>query len=107
MRSDSGIGLTRILELKGFASDEIGVLSNLSWTKLCASLPELIRIEMWPELGALEIRVYMDEHSKAKVGSLNALIDNLPVWGTPDEGAVSQIKTCARTAAAGGPLGKI
>lgn len=26
------------------------------------------------------------------------LIDNIPVWGTPDEGAVSQIKTCARTA---------
>jgi tRNA-splicing ligase RtcB (3'-phosphate/5'-hydroxy nucleic acid ligase) len=25
-------------------------------------------------------------------------IDNIPVWGTPDEGAVSQIKTCARTA---------
>jgi len=28
------------------------------------------------------------------------LIDNIPVWGTPvDEGALSQIKTCARTAA--------
>jgi tRNA-splicing ligase RtcB (3'-phosphate/5'-hydroxy nucleic acid ligase) len=26
------------------------------------------------------------------------LIDNIPVWGTPDEGAVSQIRTCARTA---------
>src|ERR1700737_3801959 len=26
------------------------------------------------------------------------LIDNIPVWGTPDEGAVSQIKTCAKTA---------
>lgn len=25
-------------------------------------------------------------------------IDDIPVWGTPDEGAVSQIKTCARTA---------
>ena len=25
-------------------------------------------------------------------------IDSIPVWGTPDEGAVSQIKTCARTA---------
>ena len=25
-------------------------------------------------------------------------IDNIPVWGTPDEGAVRQIKTCARTA---------
>lgn len=25
-------------------------------------------------------------------------IDGIPVWGTPDEGAVSQIKTCARTA---------
>jgi tRNA-splicing ligase RtcB len=25
-------------------------------------------------------------------------IDNIPVWGTPDEGAVSQIKTCAKTA---------
>jgi tRNA-splicing ligase RtcB len=26
------------------------------------------------------------------------LIDGIPIWGTPDEGAVSQIKTCARTA---------
>jgi len=26
------------------------------------------------------------------------LIDNIPVWGTPDQGAVSQIRTCARTA---------
>jgi tRNA-splicing ligase RtcB len=26
------------------------------------------------------------------------MIDNIPVWGTPDEGAMSQIKTCARTA---------
>ncbi len=26
------------------------------------------------------------------------LIDNIPVWGTPDEGALSQIKTCAKTA---------
>src|SRR5882672_2717304 len=26
------------------------------------------------------------------------LIDNIPVWGTPDQGALSQIKTCARTA---------
>lgn len=26
------------------------------------------------------------------------MIDNIPVWGTPDEGAISQIKTCARTA---------
>jgi tRNA-splicing ligase RtcB (3'-phosphate/5'-hydroxy nucleic acid ligase) len=26
------------------------------------------------------------------------LIDNIPVWGPPDEGALSQIKTCARTA---------
>src|SRR5882672_2557557 len=26
------------------------------------------------------------------------LIDNIPVWGTPDQGAVLQIKTCARTA---------
>jgi tRNA-splicing ligase RtcB len=26
------------------------------------------------------------------------LIDGIPVWGTPDEGAVSQIKTCAKTA---------
>src|SRR5437667_11357698 len=25
-------------------------------------------------------------------------IDNIPVWGAPDPGAVSQIKTCARTA---------
>jgi tRNA-splicing ligase RtcB (3'-phosphate/5'-hydroxy nucleic acid ligase) len=25
-------------------------------------------------------------------------IDNIPVWGTPEEGAVSQIRTCARTA---------
>jgi tRNA-splicing ligase RtcB (3'-phosphate/5'-hydroxy nucleic acid ligase) len=25
-------------------------------------------------------------------------IDDIPVWGTPDEGAISQIKTCARTA---------
>ena len=25
-------------------------------------------------------------------------IDNIPVWGTPDPGAVSQIKTCALTA---------
>src|SRR5882762_6844182 len=25
-------------------------------------------------------------------------IDNIPVWGTPDEGALSQIKTCAKTA---------
>ena len=58
----------RLLELKGFTSDEIGVLSNLSWTKLCASLPELIRIELWAELGALEIRLYMDEQCKSKVG---------------------------------------
>jgi tRNA-splicing ligase RtcB len=26
------------------------------------------------------------------------LIDNIPVWGTPDPGAISQIKTCAQTA---------
>lgn len=26
------------------------------------------------------------------------LIDNIPVWGPPDAGAISQIKTCARTA---------
>ncbi|HZU30885.1 MAG TPA: RtcB family protein [Candidatus Angelobacter sp.] len=26
------------------------------------------------------------------------LIDGIPVWGTPDEGAISQIKTCAQTA---------
>jgi len=26
------------------------------------------------------------------------LIDNIPVWGPPDEGALSQIRTCARTA---------
>jgi tRNA-splicing ligase RtcB (3'-phosphate/5'-hydroxy nucleic acid ligase) len=26
------------------------------------------------------------------------LIDNIPVWGPPDEGALSQIKTCSRTA---------
>ena len=26
------------------------------------------------------------------------LIENIPVWGTPDEGALSQIKTCAKTA---------
>jgi tRNA-splicing ligase RtcB (3'-phosphate/5'-hydroxy nucleic acid ligase) len=26
------------------------------------------------------------------------MIDNIPVWGAPDEGAVSQIKTCAKTA---------
>jgi tRNA-splicing ligase RtcB (3'-phosphate/5'-hydroxy nucleic acid ligase) len=26
------------------------------------------------------------------------LIDNIPVWGSPDEGAMSQIKTCALTA---------
>jgi tRNA-splicing ligase RtcB (3'-phosphate/5'-hydroxy nucleic acid ligase) len=26
------------------------------------------------------------------------LIDNIPVWGPPDAGAMSQIKTCARTA---------
>jgi tRNA-splicing ligase RtcB (3'-phosphate/5'-hydroxy nucleic acid ligase) len=26
------------------------------------------------------------------------MIDGIPVWGTPDEGAVSQIKTCAKTA---------
>jgi tRNA-splicing ligase RtcB len=26
------------------------------------------------------------------------LIDNIPVWGAPDEGALSQIKTCAKTA---------
>jgi len=25
------------------------------------------------------------------------LIDNIPVWGPPDEGALSQIKTCAKT----------
>ena len=25
------------------------------------------------------------------------LIDGIPIWGTPDEGAVSQIKTCAKT----------
>src|SRR6201999_4586817 len=25
-------------------------------------------------------------------------IDNIPVWGNPDPGAVSQIKTCAETA---------
>jgi len=25
-------------------------------------------------------------------------VDGIPIWGTPDEGAVSQIKTCARTA---------
>ncbi|MEQ1354185.1 MAG: RtcB family protein [Candidatus Acidiferrum sp.] len=26
------------------------------------------------------------------------IIDGIPIWGTPDEGAVSQIKTCAKTA---------
>jgi tRNA-splicing ligase RtcB len=26
------------------------------------------------------------------------LIDNIPVWGPPDEGALKQIKTCAKTA---------
>src|SRR6185295_11893701 len=26
------------------------------------------------------------------------LIDSIPIWGMPDPGAVSQIKTCARTA---------
>ena len=26
------------------------------------------------------------------------LIDNIPVWGLPDEGSLSQIKTCAKTA---------
>src|ERR1700693_5348959 len=26
------------------------------------------------------------------------LYDNIPVWGTPDEGALRQIKTCAKTA---------
>jgi len=26
------------------------------------------------------------------------MIDNIPVWGAPDEGALSQIKTCAKTA---------
>jgi tRNA-splicing ligase RtcB len=26
------------------------------------------------------------------------MIDGIPVWGTPDEGALSQIKTCAKTA---------
>jgi tRNA-splicing ligase RtcB (3'-phosphate/5'-hydroxy nucleic acid ligase) len=26
------------------------------------------------------------------------LIDNIPVWGSPDKGALSQIKTCAKTA---------
>jgi len=26
------------------------------------------------------------------------LIDNIPVWGVPDQGALSQIKTCAKTA---------
>jgi tRNA-splicing ligase RtcB len=26
------------------------------------------------------------------------LIDGIPVWGTPDEGAMSQIKTCSKTA---------
>src|ERR1700680_2295108 len=25
-------------------------------------------------------------------------IDNIPVWGSPEEGAISQIKTCAKTA---------
>ncbi len=27
------------------------------------------------------------------------LVDGIPFWGAPDEGAVAQIKTCARTAA--------
>src|SRR5882762_6033226 len=31
-------------------------------------------------------------------GELMQLIDNIPVWGPPDEGALSQIKTCAKTA---------
>jgi tRNA-splicing ligase RtcB len=26
------------------------------------------------------------------------IIEGIPIWGTPDEGAVSQIKTCAKTA---------
>jgi tRNA-splicing ligase RtcB len=26
------------------------------------------------------------------------IIDEIPIWGPPDEGAVSQIKTCAKTA---------
>src|ERR1700722_20659089 len=26
------------------------------------------------------------------------MVDGIPIWGTPDEGAVSQIKTCAKTA---------
>jgi tRNA-splicing ligase RtcB (3'-phosphate/5'-hydroxy nucleic acid ligase) len=26
------------------------------------------------------------------------IIDDIPIWGPPDEGAVSQIKTCAKNA---------
>ena len=32
-------------------------------------------------------------------GKLMQHIDNIPVWGAPDEGAVSQIKTCAKDSA--------
>jgi tRNA-splicing ligase RtcB len=31
-------------------------------------------------------------------GEAVKFVDGIPIWGTPDEGAVSQIKTCARTA---------
>src|SRR5258708_3830539 len=30
--------------------------------------------------------------------SVMQLIENIPVWGTPEAGALSQIKTCAKTA---------
>src|ERR1700751_3351256 len=26
------------------------------------------------------------------------IVDNIPIWGPPDEGALHQIRTCARTA---------
>jgi tRNA-splicing ligase RtcB len=31
-------------------------------------------------------------------GETVKFVDGIPIWGTPDQGAVSQIKTCARTA---------
>jgi tRNA-splicing ligase RtcB len=31
-------------------------------------------------------------------GEAVKFVDGIPIWGTPDEGAVSQIKTCAKTA---------
>src|SRR5260370_40855422 len=56
---------------------------------------------------ALFLRLFpkMNKRPKSLIYSVRSilrksmqLIDNIPVWGPPDQGALSQIKTCAKTA---------